>query len=137
MGDPDENMFIVESGCVKVYYEVSGAGIGDASSDFPGKSDKAIELKEVHSGEPIGSLLSFIDHLAGRRKCYKTVWARASQETKVIKCSFESFKQAFEKKPSQFVQSGAGTKLIKILLFYAISQWAGFVVKLYYIIKTF
>lgn len=97
VGDPDENMYIVESGCVKVYYEMSGS---NASSDFPGKSDSAIELKAVHSGEPIGSLLSFIDHLAGRRKCYKTVWARASQETTVIKCSFESFKQAFEKNPA-------------------------------------
>ncbi len=107
VGDLDASMYIVESGSLSVICEDApvapvGAGGGDHSASAASSSaaSKPMELKQVHEGEPIVSLLSFLDYLAGKRKVYKTVSARAMQETKLIKISFEGFKNAFDKDPS-------------------------------------
>lgn len=89
VGDPDENIFIVQSGLVNVY-----ASDGDVSST----------LKHVKPGEPIMSLLSFLDHLAGHNKPYKTVSARATEDSKIIKLPFGAFKIAFEKYPDSYLR---------------------------------
>ena len=89
VGDPDENIFIVQSGLVNVY-----------ATDTEG----ATTLKHVHPGDSIMSLLSFLDHLAGYNKPYKTVSARAMQESKVIKLPYTAFKVAFEKYPDCYLR---------------------------------
>ena len=61
VGDPDENIFIVQSGLVNVY----------ASDPAEGGASSATTLKHVHPGDSIMSLLSFLDHLAGYNKPYK------------------------------------------------------------------
>ena len=102
VGDPDSGMFIVESGALSVCYESSDAGSGDKSDG--GGSSNGVELKQVTPGEPIVSLLSFLDHLAGKRKVYKTVSARALEDTRLIKFSFESFKICFDNHPDHMAQ---------------------------------
>jgi len=89
VGDPDENIFIVQSGLVNVY-----ATDGDGSSI----------LKHVKPGDAIMSLLSFLDHLAGHNKPYKTVSARATEDSKIIKVPFGAFKIAFEKYPDSYLR---------------------------------
>ena len=89
VGDPDENIFIVQSGLVNVY-----------ATDTEG----ATTLKHVNPGDSIMSLLSFLDHLAGYNKPYKTVSARAMQESKVIKLPYTAFKVAFEKYPDCYLR---------------------------------
>ena len=106
VGDPDSGMFIVESGALSVCYESSeaGAGVIDKGDKNEGGSPNGVELKHVTPGEPIVSLLSFLDYLAGKRKVFKTVSARALQDTKLIKFSFESFKDCFDKHPENMAQ---------------------------------
>ena len=106
VGDPDSGMFIVESGALSVCYESSeaGAGVIDKGDKNEGGSPNGVELKQVTPGEPIVSLLSFLDYLAGKRKVYKTVSARALQDTRLIKFSFESFKVCFDKHPENMAQ---------------------------------
>ena len=85
VGDPDEAMYVVESGLISITTE--------------NDQDKHMELKRVKNGEAVVSLLSFLDHLGGKRECYKTVTAKAVQDTRVIRFSFDSFRKAFEKHP--------------------------------------
>ena len=54
-------------------------------------------LKHVTAGDSIMSLLSFLDHLAGHNKPYKTVSAKATENSKIIKLPYSAFKVAFEK----------------------------------------
>ena len=105
VGDPDSGMFIVESGALSVCYESSDTGGGDRGDKGDGGgSSNVVELKRVTPGEPIVSLLSFLDHLAGKRKVYKTVSARALEDTRLIKFSFESFKICFDNHPEHMAQ---------------------------------
>jgi len=92
VGDPDENIFIVQSGNVNVY-----------ASDVDGGCVNTT-LKHVYPGDSIMSLLSFLDHLAGYNKPYKTVSARATEDSKIIKLPYSAFKVAFEKYPDCYLR---------------------------------
>ena len=94
VGDPDESIFIVQSGLVNVY-----ATDGDTSAGGTSTS-----LKHVHPGDSIMSLLSFLDHLAGYDKPYKTVSARAQEDSKIIRLPYSAFKVAFEKYPDCYLR---------------------------------
>ena len=94
VGDPDESIFIVQSGLVNVY-----ATDGDTSGGSVSTS-----LKHVHPGDSIMSLLSFLDHLAGHDKPYKTVSARAQEDSKIIRLPYSAFKVAFEKYPDCYLR---------------------------------
>ena len=50
------------------------------------------------------SLLSFLDHLAGHDKPYKTVSARAQEDSKIIRLPYSAFKVAFEKYPDCYLR---------------------------------
>lgn len=90
VGDPDENIFIVQSGKLNVYAN---------------EPNEAIQsLKHVKPGDSIMSLLSFLDHLSGKAKPYRTVSAKALADTKVIKLPFSAFKLAFEKYPDAYLR---------------------------------
>ena len=94
VGDPDENIFIVQSGTVNVY-----ASDVDASGAMSSNT-----LKHVTAGDSIMSLLSFLDHLAGHNKPYKTVSAKATENSKIIKLPYSAFKVAFEKYPDCYLR---------------------------------
>ncbi len=91
VGDPDENMFVVESGSVSVFCE---------DQQHQREHGSVVELKQVKSGEPIVSLLSFLEHLSGKKGSFRTISARAvAPDTRMIKFSFECFRAAFDKHP--------------------------------------
>ena len=94
VGDPDENIFIVQSGTVNVY-----ASDVDASGAMSSNT-----LKHVTAGDSIMSLLSFLDHLTGHNKPYKTVSAKATENSKIIKLPYSAFKVAFEKYPDCYLR---------------------------------
>lgn len=90
VGEHDENMYIVDSGCVNVFSTSKDPRTNEVNTNI---------LKRVGQGEAIFSLLSFVEYLGGRRKMYKTVSAKATEETRVIKITFESFKTSFDNYP--------------------------------------
>ncbi|XP_021704511.1 neuropathy target esterase sws isoform X1 [Aedes aegypti] len=90
VGDPDDSVFIVQSGQVNVFLNNP-----DGSS---------IALKVVRKGESVTSLLSFIDVLVGNTSQYKTVTARAMENSKVILLPMSAFKKVFDESPDLLVR---------------------------------
>lgn len=79
IGDPDENVFIVQQGLVNVY--------------ITGVDGNQIPLKIVKTGESVTSLLSFTDVLTGHTSTYKTVSARALEDSIVVKLPMSAFQE--------------------------------------------
>ncbi|XP_071442905.1 neuropathy target esterase sws isoform X1 [Hetaerina americana] len=90
IGDQDENVYVVQSGRVNVY--ITGA---DGSS---------LSLKCVKTGESVISLLSFMDVLTGHPKPYKTVSARAVEDSVVVRLPVSAFKDVFRDYPDIFIR---------------------------------
>ncbi|XP_068209771.1 neuropathy target esterase sws isoform X2 [Palaemon carinicauda] len=91
IGENDENIFIVQTGCICVYV-----------TDPDGCTH--LELKEVLPGESIISLLSFCDVLTGHRQPYKTIGAKAVEDSVVMKFPVKAFEEIFRKYPDMFVR---------------------------------
>ncbi|XP_008209646.1 neuropathy target esterase sws isoform X2 [Nasonia vitripennis] len=90
IGDPDENVFIVQQGLVNVY--------------ITGSDGSQISLKLVKTGESVTSLLSFTDVLTGHTSTYKTVAARAVEDSVVVKLPMSAFQEVFQDHPDAFVR---------------------------------
>ncbi|XP_011863486.1 PREDICTED: neuropathy target esterase sws isoform X3 [Vollenhovia emeryi] len=90
IGDPDENLFIVQQGLVNVY--------------ITGPDGAQISLKVVKTGESVTSLLSFTDVLTGHTSTYKTVSARAVENSVVVKLPMSAFQEVFQDYPDAFVR---------------------------------
>ncbi|XP_053677884.1 neuropathy target esterase sws [Anopheles nili] len=90
VGDPDDSVFIVQTGQVNVFLNNP-----DGSS---------ITLKVVRQGESVTSLLSFIDVLVGNASQYKTVTARAMEYSQVIRLPMFAFQQVFSECPDLLVR---------------------------------
>ncbi|XP_047367167.1 neuropathy target esterase sws isoform X5 [Vespa velutina] len=90
IGDPDENLFIVQQGLVNVF--------------ITGPDGSQIPLKLVKTGESVTSLLSFTDVLTGHTSTYKTVSARAVEDSVVVKLPMSAFQEVFQDHPDAFVR---------------------------------
>ncbi|XP_025996644.1 neuropathy target esterase sws isoform X3 [Solenopsis invicta] len=90
IGDPDESLFIVQQGLVNVY--------------ITGSDGSQISLKVVKTGESVTSLLSFTDVLTGHTSTYKTVSARAVEDSVVVKLPMSAFQEVFQDYPDAFVR---------------------------------
>ncbi|XP_011698482.1 PREDICTED: neuropathy target esterase sws isoform X2 [Wasmannia auropunctata] len=90
IGDPDENLFIVQQGLVNVY--------------ITGPDGSQISLKVVKTGESVTSLISFTDVLTGHTSTYKTVSARAVEDSVVVKLPMSAFQEVFQDYPDAFVR---------------------------------
>ncbi|XP_043254302.1 neuropathy target esterase sws isoform X2 [Colletes gigas] len=90
IGDPDENLFIVQQGLVNVY--------------ITGPDGAQISLKLVKTGESVTSLLSFTDVLTGHTSTYKTVSARTMEDSIVVKLPMSAFQEVFQDHPDAFVR---------------------------------
>ncbi|XP_043577608.1 neuropathy target esterase sws isoform X4 [Bombus pyrosoma] len=90
IGDPDENLFIVQQGLVNVY--------------ITGSDSSQISLKLVKTGESVTSLLSFTDVLTGHTSTYKTVSARTVEDSIVVKLPMSAFQEVFQDHPDAFVR---------------------------------
>ncbi|XP_023346328.1 neuropathy target esterase sws [Eurytemora carolleeae] len=89
IGEPDVYIFVVQYGILVV-----------TSTDDKGTS----EIKKVGPGETLTSLLSFIDSLTGHAQPYRTVQARASVDSVVLRLSVEAFLTVFEKSPDVLIR---------------------------------
>ncbi|XP_015840327.1 neuropathy target esterase sws isoform X2 [Tribolium castaneum] len=90
IGDADENVYIVQSGKLNVFI---------ASAD-----NTNLSLKIVKPGESVTSLLSFTDVLTGNTNPYKTVSAKAIEDSTVVKLPMVAFQEIFHEYPDIFIR---------------------------------
>ncbi|XP_041974640.1 neuropathy target esterase sws isoform X3 [Aricia agestis] len=90
VGDTDENVYVVQTGRVNVYITNPDGG--------------SLSLKVVRAGESVTSLLSFTDVLTGHSQPYKTVNAKALEDSQVIKLPMRAFQEVFKEYPDIFVR---------------------------------
>lgn len=90
ISDSDDSIFIVQSGVVNVYLNNHDGG--------------TVHLKCVRKGETVTSLLSFIDVLVGNISQYKTVTAKAAEDSQVIRVPMFAFKEVFDESPDILVR---------------------------------
>jgi lysophospholipid hydrolase len=90
IGDADDSVFIVQSGQVNVYLNNQDGSL--------------ISLKVVKKGETVTSLLSFIDVIVGNESCYKTVTAKATEDSQIIRLPMFAFKEVFNENPDILVR---------------------------------
>ncbi|KAI8429479.1 hypothetical protein MSG28_000115 [Choristoneura fumiferana] len=64
----------------------------------------SLSLKVVRAGESVTSLLSFTDVLMGHSQPYKTVNAKALEDSQVIKLPMRAFQEVFHEYPDIFVR---------------------------------
>nr|CAH7756564.1 unnamed protein product [Callosobruchus chinensis] len=89
IGDPDENVYIVQSGKLNVFIT---------------SQEGTTSLKIVKPGESVTSLLSFTDVLTGQTNPYKTVSAKALEDSTVVKLPMMAFQEIFEEYPDIFIR---------------------------------
>ncbi|XP_063633311.1 neuropathy target esterase sws isoform X3 [Cydia splendana] len=90
VGDTDENVYVVQNGRVNVY--------------ITNPDGTSLSLKVVRAGESVTSLLSFTDVLTGHSQPYKTVNAKALEDSQVIKLPMRAFQEVFHEYPDIFVR---------------------------------
>lgn len=90
VGDKDENVYVVQNGRVNVY--------------ITNQDGTSLSLKVVRAGESVTSLLSFTDVLTGHSQPYKTVNAKALEDSQVIKLPMRAFQEVFKEYPDIFVR---------------------------------
>ncbi|XP_061383046.1 neuropathy target esterase sws isoform X3 [Danaus plexippus] len=90
VGDTDENVYVVQNGRVNVY--------------ITNPDGSSLSLKIVRAGESVTSLLSFTDVLTGHSQPYKTVNAKALEDSQVIKLPMRAFQEVFKEYPDIFVR---------------------------------
>ncbi|XP_052757795.1 neuropathy target esterase sws isoform X1 [Galleria mellonella] len=90
VGDTDENVYVVQTGRVNVY--------------ITNQEGSSLSLKVVRAGESVTSLLSFTDVLTGHSQPYKTVNAKALEDSQVIKLPMRAFQEVFREYPDIFVR---------------------------------
>jgi lysophospholipid hydrolase len=90
IGDPDDSIFIVQSGRLQVSITESDG--------------TELILKEVSVGESIASMLSVMDVLTGHLAPFKTVSAKAIEDSIILRLQVELFKQMLEKYPESLVR---------------------------------
>ncbi|XP_064458537.1 neuropathy target esterase sws-like isoform X1 [Ornithodoros turicata] len=90
VGDNDDSIYVVQSGRIHVYIvEPDGT---------------ELTFKEVTAGENIASLLSALIVLTGVPSTFKTVAARALEDSTVLRLHYEDFKILLAKHPDSMVR---------------------------------
>lgn len=90
IGEPDDSIYVVESGRVNVYV-----------TDEKGRKHL---MKECTDGNHIFSLLSIMDVLTGDLKSYKTVSAKAVEDTTILRLPGKAFVDVLNKYPEYLVR---------------------------------
>ncbi|KAK9737814.1 Cyclic nucleotide-binding domain [Popillia japonica] len=90
IADNDDTVYIVQSGKVNVF--------------ITGSDGSTLTLKIVKPGESVTSLLSFIDVLVGSPSQYRTVSAKAVEDSTILKLPMIAFQEIFEENPEVFIR---------------------------------
>ncbi|XP_022900031.2 neuropathy target esterase sws isoform X1 [Onthophagus taurus] len=89
-GDVDDNVYVIQSGKVNVY--------------IMGADNAMLNLKICRPGDTIASLLSFIEVLMEIPSCYKTIGAKALENSTILKLPMLGFQEIFKENPEIFVR---------------------------------
>lgn len=90
IGDPDDSIYIVQDGKLQVFLtECDGT---------------ELVLKEVTNGDTIASLLSVLDVLSGHPAPFKTVSAKALENSKLLRLQVSVFRELLDKYPESLVR---------------------------------
>uniref|UniRef100_A0A5F8G725 lysophospholipase n=1 Tax=Monodelphis domestica TaxID=13616 RepID=A0A5F8G725_MONDO len=89
-GQPDASIYVVQDGQLELC--------------LPGPDGKECVVKEVFPGDSVNSLLSILDVITGHQRSYRTVSARAAQDSTVLRLPVEAFSTVFEKYPESLVR---------------------------------
>ncbi|GJQ73889.1 putative phospholipase B [Trypoxylus dichotomus] len=90
IADDDDTIYIVQSGKLNVF--------------ITGSDGSTLTLKIVKPGESVTSLLSFIDVLVGTPSQYRTVSAKAIEDSVILKLPMIAFQEIFEENPEVFIR---------------------------------
>ncbi|XP_022085231.1 neuropathy target esterase-like isoform X1 [Acanthaster planci] len=89
-GQPDDSIFVVQCGRLCVFItEPDG---------------HEFQVKEVLQGDSVHSLLSVLDVITGHPNPYKTVSAKATEDTMVLRLPVRAFQSVFERYPESLVR---------------------------------
>ncbi|XP_053907862.1 patatin-like phospholipase domain-containing protein 6 isoform X5 [Cuculus canorus] len=89
-GQPDSSIIVLQDGKLELLLtEPDG---------------KETVMKEVFPGDSVHSLLSILDVITGHQRPYRTVCARAAEDSTVLRLPVEAFSAVFEKYPESLVR---------------------------------
>ncbi|XP_014117437.1 PREDICTED: neuropathy target esterase isoform X6 [Pseudopodoces humilis] len=89
-GQPDTSIYVLQEGKLELLLtEADG---------------KETVMKEVFPGDSVHSLLSILDVITGHQRPYRTVCARAAEDSTVLRLPVEAFSAVFEKYPESLVR---------------------------------
>ncbi|NXA00046.1 PLPL6 esterase, partial [Nesospiza acunhae] len=89
-GQPDSSIYVLQEGKLELLLtEADG---------------KETVMKEVFPGDSVHSLLSILDVITGHQRPYRTVCARAAEDSTVLRLPVEAFSAVFEKYPESLVR---------------------------------
>ncbi|NXJ99675.1 PLPL6 esterase, partial [Corythaixoides concolor] len=89
-GQPDTSIYVVQDGKLELFLtEPDG---------------KETVMKEVFPGDSVHSLLSVLDVITGHQRPYRTVCARAAEDSTILRLPVEAFSAVFEKYPESLVR---------------------------------
>ncbi|XP_029440375.1 neuropathy target esterase [Rhinatrema bivittatum] len=89
-GQPDTSIYVVQEGKLEL-----------CLTEQDGKESV---VKEVFPGDSVHSLLSILDVITGHQRPYRTVTARAAEESTILRLPVEAFSAVFEKYPESLVR---------------------------------
>ncbi|NXA15884.1 PLPL6 esterase, partial [Sapayoa aenigma] len=89
-GQPDTSIYVLQDGKLELLLtEPDG---------------KETVMKEVFPGDSVHSLLSILDVITGHQRPYRTVCARAAEDSTILRLPVEAFSAIFEKYPESLVR---------------------------------
>ncbi|XP_010170353.1 neuropathy target esterase, partial [Antrostomus carolinensis] len=89
-GQPDTSIYVLQDGKLELFLtEPDG---------------KETVMKEVFPGDSVHSLLSILDVITGHQRPYRTVCARAAEDSTILRLPVEAFSAIFEKYPESLVR---------------------------------
>ncbi|NWS78565.1 PLPL6 esterase, partial [Crotophaga sulcirostris] len=89
-GQPDTSIYVLQDGKLELFLtEPDG---------------KETVMKEVFPGDSVHSLLSILDVITGHQRPYRTMCARAAEDSTVLRLPIEAFSAVFEKYPESLVR---------------------------------
>ncbi|KAM6100858.1 patatin-like phospholipase domain-containing protein 6 [Pterocles gutturalis] len=89
-GQPDTSIYVLQEGKLELFLtEPDG---------------KETVMKEVFPGDSVHSLLSILDVITGHQRPYRTVCARAAEDSTILRLPVEAFSAVFEKYPESLVR---------------------------------
>ncbi|XP_022650715.1 neuropathy target esterase sws-like isoform X3 [Varroa destructor] len=89
IGDSDDSIYTVYSGCISVYIKEGGDDL---------------MFKEARAGDSIASFLSGLVVLTNKESTFKSVAARATEDSKVLRLRYKEFSDLLKKHPDSMVR---------------------------------